>query len=118
VAPKTAAAGTAVTRLLTSAQGANPLLTLTYIPLIIFSGGFGGLSGLPSWLATLMSDLPAQPMIDAVIRALDHSALDGRDLAVLGAWVLGGLLVSARSFRWDPHRARHAQLTGLPGGSR
>ena len=53
-----AAAGTAVTPLLTSAQGANPLLTLTYLPLIIFSGGFGGLSGLPHWLNTLMSYLP------------------------------------------------------------
>ena len=68
-----AAAGTAVTPLLTSAQGANPLLTLTYLPLIIFSGGFGGLSGLPHWLNTLMSYLPAQPMIDAVTRALQHA---------------------------------------------
>ena len=41
-----------------SAQGANQLLTLTYMPLIIFSGGFGGLSGLPHWLNTLMSYLP------------------------------------------------------------
>ena len=56
-----AAAGTAVTPLLTSAQGANPLLTLTYLPLIIFSGGFGGLSGLPHWLNTAMSYLPASP---------------------------------------------------------
>ena len=69
-----AAAGTAITPLLTSAQGANPLLTLTYLPLIIFSGGFGGLSGLPHWLNTVMSYLPAQPMIDAVTRALQSSA--------------------------------------------
>jgi len=65
-----AAAGTAVTPLLTSAQGANPLLTLTYIPLLIFSGGSARCPGCP-WLATLMSYLPAQPMIDAVTRALD-----------------------------------------------
>jgi hypothetical protein len=63
-----AAAGTAVTALLPSAQGVNQLLALTYIPLIIFSGGFGRLSGLPHWLTTLMSYLPAQPMIDAVTR--------------------------------------------------
>jgi hypothetical protein len=30
---------------------------------------FGGLSGLPHWLNTAMSYLPAQPMIDAVTRA-------------------------------------------------
>jgi ABC-2 type transport system permease protein len=105
-----AAAGTAITPLLTSAQGANPLLTLTFIPLVIFSGGFGGLSGLPHWLSTVMSYLPAQPMIDAVNRALQHSgALPGRDLAVLAAWALGGLLVSVRCFSWDPHRPRHAR---------
>jgi ABC-2 type transport system permease protein len=118
-----AAAGTAVTPLLTSAQGANPLLTLTYLPLIIFSGGFGGLDGLPHWLNTVMSYLPAQPMIDAVTRALQHSAgqsgvglsgagLSGRDLAVLAAWALGGLLVSVRFFRWDPTRPRHARSAG------
>jgi ABC-2 type transport system permease protein len=112
-----AAAGTAITPLLTSAQGANPLLTLTYIPLIIFSGGFGGLSGLPHWLNTLMSYLPAQPMIDAVTRALDHSGLPGRDLAVLGAWALGCLAISVRFFRWDPHRPRHARLAGASTGT-
>jgi ABC-2 type transport system permease protein len=110
-----AAAGTAVTPLLTSAQGANPLLTLTYLPLIIFSGGFGGLSGLPHWLNTLMSYLPAQPMIDAVTRALEPGAgqpgpaLSGRDLVVLAAWAAGCLLLSVRFFQWDPHRPRHAR---------
>ena len=114
-----AAAGTAVTPLLTSAQGANPLLTLTYLPLIIFSGGFGGLSGLPHWLNTLMSYLPAQPMIDAVTRALQPSAgMSGRDLAVLAAWALGGLLLSVRFFRWDPSRPRHPRIAGAANPAR
>jgi hypothetical protein len=66
-------------------DGILRLLALTYIPLIIFSGGFGGLSGLPHWLDTLMSYLPAQPMIGAVTRALETGtgqsgyALPGRD---------------------------------------
>src|SRR6516225_8245239 len=95
---------------------ANALLTLTYLPLIIFSGGFGELSGLPSWLSTLMSYLPAQPMITAVNRALGHSgSLPGRDLAVLAAWALSGLLISVRFFRWDPHRPRHARRARPPG---
>ena len=54
----------------TGAADARPqLLALTYIPLIIFSGGFGGLAGLPSWVTTLMSYLPAKPMIDLVTQA-------------------------------------------------
>ena len=65
-----------------------------------------------------MSYLPAQPMIDAVTRAMQQSAgqsgqaPSGRDLAVLAAWALGGLVVSVRFFRWDPTRPRHA---GPPG---
>jgi hypothetical protein len=56
-----------------------------------------------------MSYLPAQPIINAVNRALDHpGSLPGRDLALLAAWALGGLLISVRFFRWDPHRPRHA----------
>jgi ABC-2 type transport system permease protein len=107
-----AAAGTAITPLITSAQGANPLLTLTYIPLIIFSGGFGGISGLPSWLNTLMSYLPAQPMIEATTRALTQAPVDWRDYSVLAAWAAGCLLISVRFFQWDPHRPRHARMAG------
>ena len=119
-----AAAGTAITRLIPSAQGANQLLALTYIPLIIFSGGFGGLSGLPHWLNTLMSYLPAQPMIGAVTRALETGtgqsgfALPGRDLVVLAAWAVGCLLLSVRFFQWDPHRPRHARAAGAKNPAR
>jgi hypothetical protein len=71
-----------------------------------------------------MSYLPAQPMIDAVTRALQPSAgqsgqaLSGRDLAVLAAWALGGLLLSVRFFRWDPTRPRHARSAGAGNPAR
>jgi ABC-2 type transport system permease protein len=118
-----AAAGTAITPLITSAQGANPLLTLTYIPLIIFSGGLGAISGLPSWLSTLMSYLPAQPMVDAATRALDGAGgglhlMTGHDLAVLAAWMAGGLLISVRFFAWEPHRPAHARHLGAGSPAR
>lgn len=109
-----AAAGTAITRLIPGAQGANAILTLTYLPLIIFSGGFGALSGLPRWLGTLMSYLPAQPVIDGVTRALEHAGgglMTGHDLATLAGWAVGCLLVSLRFFAWDPHRPAHAKQT-------
>jgi ABC-2 type transport system permease protein len=104
-------------------DGILRLLALTYIPLIIFSGGFGGLSGLPHWLDTLMSYLPAQPMIGAVTRALETGtgqsgyALPGRDLVVLAAWAVGCLLLSVRSFQWDPSSGTRIGLgtRGPPG---
>ena len=50
------------------------MLAVTYLPLLFFSGGFGDISGLPHWLHPLMTYLPAQPMIDAVTRALEPGA--------------------------------------------
>ena len=76
------------------------------------------MSGLPHWLNTLMSYLPAQPMIDGVTRALESGAgMSGRDLVVLAAWAVGCLLLSVRFFRWDPTRPRHAR-TAAPAGPR
>lgn len=109
-----AAAGTAITALVPTAQGANPVLIFTYLPVILFSGGFGSLNGLPHWLATLMSYLPGEPLIDAAAHALQYTGggvapLAGRDLAVLAAWVVAGVLASIRFFRWDPVRPAHAR---------
>jgi ABC-2 type transport system permease protein len=109
-----AAAGTAISALVPTAQGANPVLIFTYLPVILFSGGFGSLTGLPHWLATVMSYLPGEPLIDAATHALRYTGggvapLPGRDLAVLAVWGMAGLLASLRFFRWDPVRPRHAR---------
>ena len=107
-----AAAGILLTPVIPSAQAAQPVLMLTYIPLIILSGSFGPIADLPHWLTTTMTYLPAQPLIDAVSRVLQHSSgalMSTHDLAVLAAWAVGDLLISVRFFLWDPHRPRHAQ---------
>lgn len=106
-----AAAGTAVCPLITSVQGSNPVLMFTYIPVLIFSGGLGSISGLPHWLVTAASYLPVTPVITSITMALHQTgtAITPRDLAVLVAWTAGGLLLSLRFFRWDPTRPRHAR---------
>ena len=104
-----AAAATAVTPLLPSAQGANSILGLTYIPLLIFSNGLGSFSGLPHWLTTAMTYFPVQPVVDTATRALQHSgAISDRDVLVLLAWTVACLALSVRFFRWDPTRPAHA----------
>jgi ABC-2 type transport system permease protein len=108
-----AAVGTAVTALVPTAQSAGPVLMVTYLPVILFSGGLGSVSSEPGWLATLARYLPAQPIISSATRALTHagpglSLLSGRDLAVLAAWAVGGVVASVLFFRWDPVRPRHA----------
>jgi ABC-2 type transport system permease protein len=106
-----AAAGTAITAIIPSAQSAQPVLMLTYIPLAVLGGAFGAITSLPHWVNTAMTYLPVQPAIDAASRALQHSGaiMSAHDLAVLAGWVVGGLLVSFRYFAWDPHRPGHAR---------
>jgi hypothetical protein len=69
----------------------------------------GGLGGLPPWLVTALCYLPGQPTVDAATRALQAGAavsVPPRDLAVLAAWAVVALLVSLRTFRWEPRAAR------------
>ncbi|HEX6523038.1 MAG TPA: ABC transporter permease [Streptosporangiaceae bacterium] len=107
-----AAAATAITPLLPSAQGGNSILALTYIPLLIFSGGFGSSYGQPHWLNTEMSYFPVRPVVDTATKALQHSgAISGRDVLVLVAWMVACLAPSVRFFRWDPTRPAHAGRT-------
>ncbi len=108
-----AAVGIALTPLITSAQAAQPMLMLIYFPLVILSGEVGSITDLPRWLTTTMTYLPAQPLVGAISGLLRGGALmSGHDLAVLAAWVVGGLLISYRFFRWDPHRPAHARRAG------
>jgi ABC-2 type transport system permease protein len=105
-----ASVGTAVTAFIPSAEAAQPLLSLSYFPVMLLSGVFGTISGAPGWLTTLLGYLPGQPTVDAATGAL-HAAggalsLPGHDLAVLAAWAIAGLLASLRLFRWEPTATR------------
>lgn len=107
-----AATGTAITALIPTAQAAQPVLMLTYLPLIFLSGSLGSTGGLPHWLTTAATYLPVQPMIDALTRGLTSSGgslLPAHDFAVLAGWLAAGLVASLLFFRWDPSRPRHAR---------
>jgi hypothetical protein len=77
---------------------------------MLLSGALGGLVGTPGWVGDLMGWLPGQPTVDAATRALEATGgvpvLAGRDLAVLAAWAVAGLLASVRLFRWAPQPPR------------
>lgn len=107
-----AATGTALTALIPTSQAAQPVLMLTYLPLIFLSGSLGSTGSLPHWVTTAASYLPVQPMIDAFTRGLTASGgtlLPARDFAVLAGWLAAGLVASLLFFRWDPSRPRHAR---------
>jgi ABC-2 type transport system permease protein len=102
-----AATATALTAAIPTVEAAAPTMLLTYFPVIIVSGIFSAISE-PHWLSTLASYLPAQPLINALRSSLGHTAghafLPARDLFVLAAWAIAGLVCSVATFRWEPHR--------------
>jgi ABC-type multidrug transport system permease subunit len=99
-----AAVGTAMTVWIPSAESAAPMLSLTMIPLLFFSGLFFPVSEEPSWLARVAGWLPAEPFADAVGRALAGGigAVPVRDTLTVAAWGAVALAVAVRAFRWDP----------------
>ena len=102
-----AATATALTAAVSTLEAAAPTFLVTYFPIIIISGIFGAISE-PHWLSTLATYLPAQPLAQAAGAALSHTSghawLPARDLAVLAAWAIGGMVIAVVTFRWEPHR--------------
>jgi ABC-2 type transport system permease protein len=101
-----AALGTAVSTAIPNAESAQPLLSLTFYPVILLSGVFGPLTDQPGWLVSIMRYLPAQPVIDAATKALQgrSGVLSGTDLTVLIGWSVAGLVASVCFFQWSPRR--------------
>jgi ABC-2 type transport system permease protein len=98
-----ASVGTAVSALIPTVEAAWPLLALTYLPLVLLSGSFGAVASEPGWLATAVSYLPAEPVVDGATRALHGvGAFTAHDALVLLAWAVAGLVVSQRWFAWEP----------------
>ena len=98
-----ASIGTAVSGFIPSIDAAWPLLGLTYLPVLAVSGGFGPIGGQPGWLVALVGALPAQAVIHAVTRSLaGDGGLSVRELGLLLAWTVAGLLVAQRTFKWQP----------------
>lgn len=107
-----AAIGTALTALIPTSQGAQPVLMLVFLPLVFLSGAFGPIGSLPHWVGAAVTYLPAQPMVDALTRGLTSGGgalLPAHDWVVLTGWLAGGLVASLLFFRWDPSRPRHAR---------
>jgi ABC-2 type transport system permease protein len=98
------AVGVAYTRLVTNADSAPALANAAYLPLLFLSGAWFPISGLPHWLASVANAFPLAPMLDGMRQALIFGHGPGAiwtDMRKLLAWLVVGLLVAMRTFRWE-----------------
>jgi ABC-type multidrug transport system permease subunit len=84
-------------------EAISGLMNLAMVPMWVLSGVFFSSSNFPQAVQPLIQALPLTALIDALRGVvLDGVGLAGvaRELAILGAWGLGGFAIALRIFRW------------------
>jgi ABC-2 type transport system permease protein len=98
-----AACGYALVSVTTSRRAVATAGLAILLPLAFFSDIFV-VGSVPDWVATVGSLFPLRHFVHALIAALDPAGLSiqGSDLAVMAAWLVGASIVAIRRFRWEP----------------
>jgi ABC-2 type transport system permease protein len=102
------ALGLALTVVIPNADAAPPITNATILPLFFISNVFIRMQDAPAWLDLVSRAFPVRHFADAMLSIFHPlttgSGLAWGDLAIIGAWGLGGLLVCLRYFSWEPRR--------------
>lgn len=83
------------------AEGTLALANGLFIAAMILGGIIVPTSHLPAPLATLADALPAAALSEALRVGFGEPGDLARALVVLGAWGVGAILLTVRTFRWD-----------------
>ncbi|GII01260.1 ABC transporter permease [Planobispora takensis] len=106
--------GIAVSSLPRSGKSASAVIAMPFVVLQFISGVFIPISQLPEWLVRIASFFPLKWMCQgfrsvflgeagATLELAESYELD-RVALVLGAWVIGGLVLCLTTFRWKSRR--------------
>jgi ABC-2 type transport system permease protein len=101
------ALGLALTAVIPNADASPAVVNATILPLLFLSGIFIPLPAAGAWWVTVAKVFPVYHFADAMFAAFFlpvGSGFRGFDLAIMGAWGLGGVLLAARFFSWEPRR--------------
>ena len=98
--------GYALTALIRTEDAAQPVTQALLLPLYFISGVFVAVSILPHWLAGVGEIFPVRHLANALLTAYNpHTTglgFAGRDLLIVAAWGVAGLLIALRKFNWLP----------------
>ena len=97
--------GIGVSGLVRRAEGASAVITALYLPLSFISGAFFSQQHFPEWLKKIADVLPLTHFID-LLGAVMLSGVSiwdrPKDVAIIAAWGIFGVLLASRYFRWVP----------------
>jgi ABC-2 type transport system permease protein len=100
-----AALGVGLSSLIRSAEGASAVVNAIYLPVSFISGAFFSPASFPAFLEAIAEVLPLVYFIELVRDVMLHGDRiwdKPTAVAVIAAWGALGLVVSVRSFRWEP----------------
>jgi ABC-2 type transport system permease protein len=106
--------GIAVSSVPRSAASATPVVTLPFLVLQFISGVYVPSNSVPGWMRDIASFFPLKWMAQGMRSAFlpSHAAVlepahaweHGRTALVLAIWIAGGLVLCAKTFRWQSRR--------------
>jgi ABC-2 type transport system permease protein len=103
-----AALGLALPPAIPHADAAPPIVNATILPLLFISGIFFPVGpDAPQWIETLSDIFPVRHLVDAFLGSFYGPplfAFSWRDVGIVAAWGLAGLIVATRYFSWEPRR--------------
>jgi len=100
-----AAMGIALTGVIRSGDGASAVVNAVYLPVSFLAGAFWSAQSFPHFLEVISEILPLTHFIRLMrnIVLLHQPIWDNwEQVAVVAAWGLAGLILSVRTFRWEP----------------
>ena len=101
-----ASVGLAVATLAKTADQAQPIAQLTFLPVSFISGIWFPLEGAPDWLTSLAKVFPLEHIVHAFDRCFSPGVTGGawspNDLWAMAVWTAIGLFVATRRFRAEP----------------
>ena len=102
------ALGLAITAVIPNADAAPAVVNASILPLLFISNIFIPTENAPQWLNDFASLFPVAHFASALHRAFDPfetgSGFSAKDIAVMAAWGLLGVVVAVRWFTWEPKR--------------
>jgi ABC-2 type transport system permease protein len=99
------ALGFAITAAIPNADASPAIVNATILPLLFLSGifiPFG--NNTPSWVLWLARIFPVKHFADGMQAGFIGTGFHWTDVLIVALWGLGGLILAARFFTWEPRR--------------
>jgi len=100
-----ASIGLAVTGFVPNADAGPPIVNAIILPLLFLSGVFIASSNSPAWVTWTGRIFPVKHLVDALRDSfLGLPSFSWTDVGVMALWLVVGVVVASRTFRWEPGR--------------